>query len=246
MMATQKNRSQEEEYVITAVDFYDQWAKHYDESRFPKDYEKEMTCSLCSPYRGQRVLEIGSGTGRITIELLSAGAIVTAVEPAANMCQMLRAKCGHFTASGALTIINATLTQYSPPPGAFDLVVLPMVIDHIPDISALFSLAQSALTESGRLVFSCLNPYYQLMLLNGMVRKTSKERTLNMAERSTTDAIPTYCHFYSDLFRVSRAHGFGLQELKEAIIDEEMAKKYPDFSHHLGYPNLYAISFEKI
>jgi SAM-dependent methyltransferase len=66
------------------------------------------------------VLEIGPGTGQATIELLSRGARVTAVELGPNMAAFLRRK---FEGNPALSVINAGFESADLPRARFDLVL---------------------------------------------------------------------------------------------------------------------------
>jgi len=50
------------------------------------------TVKYFSRYAGQRLLELGSGTGRLAIPLAAAGLDVTAVEASANMIAVMRGK----------------------------------------------------------------------------------------------------------------------------------------------------------
>ena len=232
-------------HLADVVEFYDRWAGHYDQPSFVHVYEKELLLAACEPHPKQKVVEFGSGTGRITRELLIRGANVTAVEPSANMRRKLTTKCQPFIDSGELTIEAAALTTYDSPSEAFELMLLPLVIDHIANLHDLFAVAQRALTKSGRLVLSGVNPYYQLMVRKAMVCQ-GKQRNSEVNETSTRDEIQAHCHFYSDLFHVSRIYGFTVQSLSEGIIDDKIIQQFPELSDQKGYPNIYVMRFDKV
>lgn len=227
------------------IEFYDRWAAHYDQPSFVHVYEKELLLAACEPHPKQKVVEFGSGTGRITQELLARGANVTSVEPSANMRRQLTAKCQRFIDSGMLTLEAAALTTYTSPSQAFELMVLPLVIDHLANLHDLFAVAKQTLTKSGRLVISGVNPYYQLMVRKAMVCQ-GKQRNSEVDQTSTQDEIQAHCHFYSDLFQVSRMYGFTVQSLSEGIIDDKIIQQFPQLSDQRGYPNIYVMRFDKV
>ncbi|MDT8357709.1 MAG: class I SAM-dependent methyltransferase [Methanomicrobiaceae archaeon] len=72
------------------------WERTEDARRYDTEVDEEYrqrvqeTISLLPVREGTRVLDIGSGPGTLTIPLSERGAIITAVEPAAGMQQVLR------------------------------------------------------------------------------------------------------------------------------------------------------------
>ncbi len=59
---------------------------------------------------GDRVLEVGAGTGQLTAALLDAGLVVTAIEPGATMRAMLTRKLG---ATGRLTVSGGSFEEFT-------------------------------------------------------------------------------------------------------------------------------------
>jgi SAM-dependent methyltransferase len=69
---------------------------------------------------GDRVVEIGCGTGQATLPLASRGLAVTAVELSGELAGMARHKLARFTSA---TVVIAPFEDWAPPPVAFDAVV---------------------------------------------------------------------------------------------------------------------------
>ena len=61
---------------------------------------------------GERVLEIGPGTGVLTAALLAAGARVTALEKDSALADALRANNAELVASGALTVVHDDVLRW--------------------------------------------------------------------------------------------------------------------------------------
>jgi SAM-dependent methyltransferase len=96
---------------------------------------------------GRRVMEIGSGTGRIAHILLSAGAAhLVAVEPSAAFDVLRENLASH---GGRVTLLRAT-GDAVPPTGDLDYVFSVGVLHHIPDPAPVVRAAFSALRPGGR------------------------------------------------------------------------------------------------
>ena len=98
-----------------------------------------------APHIGRRVLEVGSGLGLITAELVSRGHDVTALEPDPSLHARAVA-----TPSTAVRI-NATLAS-SGVTGPFDTVLYVNVLEHIEDDIAELALARGFLAPGGTVV----------------------------------------------------------------------------------------------
>ena len=97
---------------------FDQVAEAYDEVRPgypPALVEVAMERGRLS--RGSRVLEVGSGTGKLTELLVAQGLLVEAVEPGPNMVAAARRRLG---ATAAVTFHVARFEDVSLPAQAFD------------------------------------------------------------------------------------------------------------------------------
>lgn len=136
----------------TIADFGKQWTAYRDSDGYygSLDIFRDMFGPLLSPedVGGRRVLEIGSGAGRIARILLSAGAAhLVAVEPSAAFDVLgdnLRAQAGR------VTLLRLT-GDAVPPSGDMDYVFCVGVLHHIPDPAPVVRAAYGALRPGGRL-----------------------------------------------------------------------------------------------
>lgn len=100
---------------------------------------------------GDRVLEIGCGTGAVTALLIAGGARVTAIDQSPAMLELARARPG----SGAAEWREQTAAEIDAlPEASFDAVVLSLCLSDMSSSERRFVLKQSALrlVEGGVLV----------------------------------------------------------------------------------------------
>jgi SAM-dependent methyltransferase len=136
----------------TVADFGRQWTAYRDSDGYYGSVAifRDMFGPLLSPeeLEGRRVMEIGSGTGRIAAILLGAGvAHLVAVEPSAAfdvLSERLRGQADR------VTLLRLT-GDAVPPRGDLDYVFSIGVLHHIPDPEPVVRAAYSALRPGGRI-----------------------------------------------------------------------------------------------
>jgi SAM-dependent methyltransferase len=137
----------------TIDDFGDQWTRFQDN----EGYYGSVTLlqDTLGPLldieevRGQRVAEIGSGTGRIVAMLLQAGARhVFALEPSDAFDVLVRNLATH---GDRVECLRAT-GEHLPADRHFDLVVSIGVLHHIPDPAPVVRAAYASLRPGGKIV----------------------------------------------------------------------------------------------
>lgn len=103
-----------------------------------------------------RVLDLGCGTGRLTLAMASAGHTVTGVDPAEASLDAARAKPG----ADAVTWIDGTSSML--PAAAFDVAVMTSHVAQLlvtdDEWTATFGDLREALVSGGRVVFDTRDP----------------------------------------------------------------------------------------
>ena len=105
---------------------------------------------------GDRILEIGAGSGQLTGELLRAGAVVTALEPSEGLAKLLRER--HAGRASSLDVRGATLERFEAD-GKFAAVTAANAF-HWTDPSVSYRKAAGVLVPGGWL---CLFWYFPIL-----------------------------------------------------------------------------------
>ncbi len=125
---------------------FDQVAGEYDRHRpgYPEQLI-DLVCELAGLERGDRVLEIGCGTGQLTRSLLARGLRVTAIEPGAQLAGLAQQR---LQGTGELELVNARLEDVRLPHGNFRAVFSASAIHWVdPDVG--WQRAADALVPDG-------------------------------------------------------------------------------------------------
>jgi demethylmenaquinone methyltransferase/2-methoxy-6-polyprenyl-1,4-benzoquinol methylase len=104
---------------------------------------------------GARVLEIGCGTGAVTLRLLERGAQVIAIDASPEMIEQARERLAEPIAQGRLEMRECTASEIDALPAtAFDAVVASLVLSDMSTSEREFVLARSRerLRADGRIV----------------------------------------------------------------------------------------------
>lgn len=102
-----------------------------------------------------RVLDVGAGTGLLTLELRARAARVTAVDLSPAMAEALTEKCRRGGIDG-VDVVIADLERESPPGADYDLIASSMTWHHIRDVDGLIARCVEVLAPGGWMTLSDL------------------------------------------------------------------------------------------
>jgi SAM-dependent methyltransferase len=136
--------------------------RYYDHAFRAHRHDVQHYVELARRARGP-VLELGAGTGRITLALLRAGVEVTAVDRSASMLARLRERAAALTQAqrSGLRLVEADLRSLAIKQ-RFELVLAPFnLLMHMytrDDLERALTCVQKHLRPSGKLAFDVLMP----------------------------------------------------------------------------------------
>lgn len=137
-------------YGYPSADKYEAWY-HTPKGRFADTLEKKVISKLCEIHNGDKVLEIGCGTGHFSAYFKELGAQVTGLDKATDMLQVAKARYGdlniNFKEGDAYRLPFAD--------NSFDIVAMITFLEFIPDPKRV--LHEAFRVSRGRIFLGILN-----------------------------------------------------------------------------------------
>ncbi len=181
---------------------YNDWSASYDsDANLTRDLDQNVLREALADLRFQSILETGCGTGKNTSFLAQIGERVHALDFSEGMLAKARDK----VRAGNVKFSVADLTRRWPcENGVYDLVVCDLVLEHIEDLSFIFSEAFRVLRQKGKFLINELHPFRQY---------EGKKARFNQGEAVTE--IEAFVHNISDFTNAASEHGLRLVTLNE-------------------------------
>ncbi|MBE9051646.1 class I SAM-dependent methyltransferase [Nostocales cyanobacterium LEGE 11386] len=190
---------------------YDNWSATYDvDKNLTRDLDQTVTRETLMLLKCKSVVEIGCGTGKNTLLLSQIAKKVYALDFSANMIEKAKEK----VRSANVVFITEDITkQWTCRNESADLVTCNLVLEHIENLSLIFSEAFRVLVKGGYFFISELHPFRQYQ-----GTKANFQRHQEIIE------IPAFVHHLSDFFNTAKDHGFLLEGFKEWWHEQDQNK----------------------
>ena len=190
---------------------YNEWSQTYDTDRnLTRDLDQQIMFEMLANRHFDSILEIGCGTGKNTLFLVDVGMRVHALDFSEGMIEKAKEK----VKAENVRFSMADLTQRWPcQDRAYDLIVCNLVLEHIEDLSFIFSEASRVLIEGGKFFVNELHPFRQY---EG--KKARFQSGEGVAE------IPAFVHHISDFTNAASKRGLKLAKLDERWHPEDLNK----------------------
>ena len=183
-------------------DAYTDWSITYDTDRnFTRDLDQVVTRETLADGRYHTVLEVGCGTGKNTLLLSQLSERVCALDLSVGMLEQARRKIQ----SDHVLFAVADLTRVWPcKTESVDLIVCNLVLEHVRDLSVIFSEAHRTLVTGGRFFISELHPFRQY-----------QGTKANFQRGQETIEIQAFVHHVSDFTEGADQSGFSVRSFRE-------------------------------
>ncbi len=149
---------------------------------------RDQIVDLAAPHGGDTVVDVGAGTGLLTLALAGSVARVWAVDISPSMCEYLRLK-----AAGArlenIEVIVASAVHLPFADGSADLVVSNYCLHHLndPDKRRALAEARRVLRPGGRLVLGDM--MFSLSLVDERDRRLLASKVMTIARRGPAGVV---------------------------------------------------------
>ena len=203
-------------------DAYTDWSITYDSDRnLTRDLDQVVTKETLANRRYHTVLEVGCGTGKNTLLLAQLGERVCALDLSVGMLEQAKRKIQ----SDRVLFAVADLTKAWPcKTESVDLIVCNLVLEHVRDLSVIFSEAHRALVAGGQFFISELHPFRQY-----------QGTKANFQRGQETIEIPAFVHHLSDFTEGAAQNGLSVRSFREWWHEADQNKP----------PRLVSFMFEK-
>ena len=138
-------------FNFKAAQQYDDW--YLDpKNRFVADLEDQLIARLLEPVRGERILDVGCGTGRHLLGFLEMGLDVTGIDASPYMLDVARKKLGH-----RADLYKGFAEDLPFEDNSFDVATLITTLEFVDD--AQKALEEACRVASNRIFLGVLNQY---------------------------------------------------------------------------------------
>jgi ubiquinone/menaquinone biosynthesis C-methylase UbiE len=197
--------------MVSIQGAYDSWSTTYDSDRnLTRDLDHLVTQRSLAHLRFKTILEMGCGTGKNTALFAQIGQRVCALDFSEGMIR--RAKEKSHPAHVTFAVADLTLPWPCRQQSA-DLVACNLVLEHIGDLSFIFSEASRAIAPGGRFFVCELHPFRQYQGVQA-----------NFHRDQGTTKIAAFVHHLSDFTNAARKHGLSLEHFDEWWHEEDQNK----------------------
>lgn len=229
-------------------ELYSKYAKKYDlavqNNIYNAHLERPSLQSMLNDLSGLNVLDLGCGSGIYTQYLLEKNAAVTSIDISEEMVNIVNKKFVKKVKAYAQDLSNGLPDEKS---NSFDVVISPLMVHYIKDLTKLFNDIHRVLKEKGYFVFSTHHP---IVDFESTTTGNYFEPELLIEEWKTIDK-PVEVSFYrrslTDLFNFISASRLVVTQLSEGKPSEEMKKISEEKFEYLSKkPNFLFIKCKKI
>ena len=138
---------------------YNDWSDTYDtDENLTRDLDQKVTREALANLHFHSILEVGCGTGKNTPFLAQIGENVYAVDFSEGMIERAKEKVQAENVRFSMMDITQ---KWIFEDQSFDLIVCNLVLEHIEDLSFIFSEAARVLKDNGRFFINELHPFKQ-------------------------------------------------------------------------------------
>ncbi|MSU75262.1 MAG: class I SAM-dependent methyltransferase [Candidatus Magasanikbacteria bacterium] len=142
--------------VLNSEAGYSLAADVYDENEnYLNSFEQGELIPLLGALEDKKVLDVGAGTGRLSLPLANRGARVTALDVSPKMLEALFVKCSD--RSSPITTIIGDAENLPFENESFDIVAAAFLIVHLKDPTRFFDEAYRVLKDGGILAVTNIN-----------------------------------------------------------------------------------------
>lgn len=138
--------------IMSSASGYDLAASVYDKKEnYLNSFEKGKVGEILGDIAGKKVLDVGAGTGRLSVSLANAGAEVIALDVSEEMLKVLQKK------NPRIKIAVGEAEDLPFDDNSFDIVTAAFLIVHLKDLGSFFDEVYRVLKPGGKFLVTNIN-----------------------------------------------------------------------------------------
>lgn len=138
--------------ILSSAKGYNLAASVYDKKEgYLNSFEKGRISGVLGDLKGKKVLDVGAGTGRLTVELARAGAEVTALDVSEEMLKVLKRK------NAQIETVVGEAEDLLFGDNIFDFVTAAFLVVHLKDPISFFNEVYRVLKVGGKFLVTNIN-----------------------------------------------------------------------------------------
>ena len=138
--------------ILSSPSGYNLAAPDYDKKeKYLDSFEKGQILPLFGDVKNKKILDVGAGTGRLSLALARMGAEVTALDVSAKMLKVIENK------SKKINTVTGDAEALPFAGQTFDYVMAAFLIVHLKDPASFFDDSYRVLKDGGRLIVTNIN-----------------------------------------------------------------------------------------
>jgi ubiquinone/menaquinone biosynthesis C-methylase UbiE len=187
---------------------YNSWSQQYDTNENKtRDLEAHALRTILPGLNFKNVLEIGCGTGKNTVWLITKAKQITAVD----LSEEMLAKAKEKITNNAVQFILADITApWGFAKKGYDLVTFSLVLEHIQNLDHIFCELSKYLLKGGHVYIGELHPFKQY---NG-----TKAR---FETPEGTQVVTCYDHHISEFVQTAKKYGLAIADINEYFDNDD-------------------------
>jgi ubiquinone/menaquinone biosynthesis C-methylase UbiE len=209
--------------IVPTREGYQHWAEVYDSDGNPMiALEDRLFPSMLPEVKGLLIADLGCGTGRQTLKLVSRGARVVALDFSDAMLNRATRTANSPHASFILADVVASIPLKS---GVLDGAVCSLVLEHVEDLASILREMRRVCKANGFVLVSDIHPAL-----------AACGTAANFQDPKTGEKIfpRGYRHELTDYETAAASAGFRIDAMTEAAADEGLATAMPRAAKYLG------------
>jgi ubiquinone/menaquinone biosynthesis C-methylase UbiE len=209
---------------------YNIWSSTYDNSPNATVMIDELKFpALYKNWSGQKILDVGCGTGRHTLRLFNQGNIVIGIDISDGMLSKAKEKLPE------VEFIHGDFMEHHFEETRFDKIIMSLVLEHIKDLNSFFYKVETILTNKGEFLISELHPERSKQGSLAHFR-TSKGNEIRLSSKH---------HSEEEILSSAESNGLKLNFKKNIIGNNELTRINKKWSKYLNRPMIQMWSFFK-